>query len=165
MLRPVTAYKLDDLAREAQVPARTVRYYVQRGLLPAPDFRGKDTTYGDDHLLRLLAIKKLQQAHLPLDEIQVRVGSASRAELERLAKTDAVSALVPPPNVCVPPPGRVAPGHPYRRPPSLPPLPLRGEAWERIQIAPGVELHVRSDASAEALRIARQIEATYSGRT
>src|SRR5262245_853296 len=133
-----SSYKLDDLAREAQVAPRTVRYYVQRGLLPAPDFRGKDTTYGPDHLVRLLAIKRLQQAHLPLDEIQVRIGSASRAELERLAKSDVVEVELPAPSVRVP-------SHPYRRAPSVPPAPQRSEAWERIVLFPGVELHVRAD--------------------
>jgi DNA-binding transcriptional MerR regulator len=155
MMTLVTAYKLDDLAREAQVAPRTVRYYVQRGLLPAPDFRGKDTTYGPDHLIRLLAIKRLQQAHLPLDEIQVRVASASRDELERLAKSDVVAVALPQPPM---------PSHPYRRTPSFPPAPLRSESWERIVLAPGLELHVRTDASSDALRIAQQIQSTYQSR-
>ncbi len=64
-------YKLDELARAADVSARTVRYYVQRGLLPPPTFRGPDTSYGADHLARLRRIKELQARHLPLDEIQV----------------------------------------------------------------------------------------------
>ena len=155
----VTAYKLEDLAREAQVAPRTVRYYVQRGLLPAPDFRGKDTTYGPEHLIRLLAIKRLQQAHLPLDEIQVRVSSASRDELERLAKSDVVAVALP-----LPPQPLPQPSHPYRRAPSIPPAPLRSESWERIEIAPGLELHVRADAGADALRIAQQIQSTYQSR-
>ena len=37
----MSAYKLDDLAAAAGVSPRTVRYYVQRGLLPAPPFRGR----------------------------------------------------------------------------------------------------------------------------
>src|SRR5262249_30093496 len=80
----VTTYKLDELADEAQVAPRTVRYYVQRGLLPAPEFRGKDTAYGREHLARLRAIKALQQAHLSLDEIQARLSGASLDELDRI---------------------------------------------------------------------------------
>lgn len=82
------SYKLEELAAEAGVSPRTVRYYVQRGLLPAPEFRGKDTVYGREHLLRLHAIKRLQQGHLPLDEIQVRLANATLAELARLARSE-----------------------------------------------------------------------------
>lgn len=82
------SYKIDELSAEAGVSPRTVRYYVQRGLLPAPEFRGRDTVYGLDHLLRLRAIKRLQQAHMPLDEIQVRLASASEAELVRIGRGD-----------------------------------------------------------------------------
>ena len=62
-------YKLEDLAKAAGTSSRTVRYYVQRGLLPPPVFKGKDSAYGKDHLVRLKAIKKLQGDYLPLDAI------------------------------------------------------------------------------------------------
>lgn len=62
-------YKLAELAEESGMSPRTIRYYVQRGLLPAPEFRGPDTTYDHDHLRRLKAIRRLQDRHLPLDEI------------------------------------------------------------------------------------------------
>src|SRR5690242_6511972 len=78
-------YKLEDLARAAGVSPRTVRYYVQRQLLPPPVFRGRDTAYSTDHLVRLRAIKRLQDRHLPLDVIQAELARRSPAELERLA--------------------------------------------------------------------------------
>lgn len=149
----VTTYKLEDLGREAGVAARTVRYYVQRGLLPAPEFRGKDTTYGEEHLLRLRAIRRLQDVHLPLDEIQARLDGASRAELERLARGD--GALDP-----QSPEAESRGWHPYRSPP--PPRHERAaETWQRVELTPGVELFVRTDASAEARRIAREIQSQY----
>jgi DNA-binding transcriptional MerR regulator len=140
----VTAYKLDELARAADVAPRTVRYYVQRGLLPAPEFRGKDTTYGPEHLLRLRAIKHLQKAHLPLDEIQARILAASPAELERLASATTVNLPLPAP----------APA------PAPRPAPAR-ERWERVELVPGVELHVKVGAGDEARRVAAEILATY----
>ena len=76
---PDKRWKLDELAAAAGVSARTVRYYVQRGLLPAPVFRGRDTVYSDAHLIRLQAIRRLQDRFLPLDEIQ--------AEIERAGPT------------------------------------------------------------------------------
>lgn len=147
----MTTYKLEDLAREAGVAARTVRYYVQRGLLPAPEFRGRDTTYDDGHLARLRAIKRLQEAHLPLDEIQARLEGASRAELEKLAGGSVTIA------VAIDPDGT----HPYRSPPRRhEPAPVE-ETWRRVELVPGVELFVRTDAGAEARRVAREIESQY----
>ncbi|AUX41143.1 MerR family transcriptional regulator [Sorangium cellulosum] len=147
----VTTYKLDDLAGEAGVAPRTVRYYVQRGLLPAPEFRGKDTSYGREHLARLRAIKVLQQAHLPLEEIQARLAGASLDEIERVASgapPRGPAARCPGPEEVLPPPaGAGAP---------------RGERWERVEIAEGVELHVRSDAPEGSRRIALDIESRYS---
>lgn len=150
----MTAYKLDDLAREAGVAARTVRYYVQRGLLPAPEFRGKYTTYADLHLVRLRAIKRLQEAHLPLDAIQARLDGASPGELDRIARGEGTLA-----GAAEPTPDRAA------RPDRIPAAPRRhdpgGETWRRIELAPGVELFVRADAGAEARRIAREIQSQY----
>ena len=156
----MTTYKLEDLAREAGVAARTVRYYVQRGLLPPPEFRGRDTTYGVEHLLRLRAVKRLQEAHLPLDEIQARLEGASHAELEKLAGAE-VTIAVPLPPV------EVEGSHPYRSPPRRrPPDPgPEGETWRRLELAPGVELHVRADAGPEARRVAREIESQYRPTT
>jgi DNA-binding transcriptional MerR regulator len=66
-------YKLSELAERAGVSPRTVRYYVQRGLLPPPVFKGRDTAYGEEHLARLRAIRALQDEHLPLDSIQAEL--------------------------------------------------------------------------------------------
>lgn len=79
-------YKIDELARKASVSVRTVRYYVQRGLLPPPEFRAKDTVYSDDHLLRLLAIRRLSEERMPLEEIAVRLADMSLSRLEEIAR-------------------------------------------------------------------------------
>jgi DNA-binding transcriptional MerR regulator len=156
----VTSYKIDELAREAQVSPRTIRYYVQRGLLPAPAFHGKDTTYERGHLLRLQVIKKLQQSHMPLEEIQARITAASAAELERMlsqTQSRAGASAEPAPR-----------GGPYRAPGARDPLPVhipsaagQPERWERIHVMPGLEVHVRSDAGPEARRAAREIQSQY----
>ncbi|MGZ3460089.1 MAG: helix-turn-helix domain-containing protein, partial [Archangium sp.] len=77
-------WKLTELAEAAGVPPRTVRYYVQRGLLPAPPFKGPDTVYGEEHLLRLKAIRALQAKFLPLDAIQVELARRGPEELKAL---------------------------------------------------------------------------------
>src|SRR5690242_21283135 len=80
-------WKLTELAEAAGVSPRTVRYYVQRGLLPAPPFKGPDTVYGEDQLVRLKAIRVLQARFLPLDAIQVELLRLGPDELKALAES------------------------------------------------------------------------------
>jgi DNA-binding transcriptional MerR regulator len=88
-------FKLDELAAAAGVSGRTVRYYVQRGLLPAPQFRGRDTAYDEEHLLRLQAIRRMQDQYLPLDAIQAELARAlaGRARAARRRPTAEADAL------------------------------------------------------------------------
>ena len=96
MVRSVTerSYKIDELARASGMSVRTVRYYVQRGLLPAAAFRGKDTAYDHGHLMRLRAIRRLQEAFFPLDAIAVELDGRTAHEIEAIA--DGRVALVSP---------------------------------------------------------------------
>ncbi len=63
-------YRIGELAEKAGVTKRTIHYYMGRGLLPAPQGSGLGTTYSDEHLYRIMLIKKLQDQYLPLDEIR-----------------------------------------------------------------------------------------------
>ena len=65
-------YNIDELAELGGVSRRTVRYYVQEGLLPAPLGVGRGRHYGRPHLDRLLEVKAWQEAGLSLDEIRAR---------------------------------------------------------------------------------------------
>jgi DNA-binding transcriptional MerR regulator len=51
---------VDELARTADVPVRTIREYQTVGLLPPPERRGRVGTYDDEHLHRLRLIGRLQ---------------------------------------------------------------------------------------------------------
>ncbi|GAA1668322.1 hypothetical protein MMUR_37770 [Mycolicibacterium murale] len=55
----VTEYRIDDLAREAGTTTRNVRVYLDNGLLPRPQRRGRAAIYTDEHLTRLLAVVRL----------------------------------------------------------------------------------------------------------
>lgn len=79
------SYDLLELCDAADVTPRTVRYYVQQGLLPSPDTRGRGARYERAHLERIQLIKRLQGRHLPLAEIRTQLAELSDA---------AVSALV-----------------------------------------------------------------------
>ena len=66
-------YRIGELAEKAGVTRRTIHYYMGRGLLPPPEGNGLGTTYSDEHLYRIMLIKKLQDAYLPLEEIKKRI--------------------------------------------------------------------------------------------
>jgi len=66
-------YTIGSLADTAGVSRRTVRFYVQRDLLPPPEGLGRSAHYSDEHLARLLEIKALQEEGIPLDEIHGRL--------------------------------------------------------------------------------------------
>lgn len=70
-------YDLPELATRSGVSIRTVRYYIQQGLLPSPEARGPGAHYTEEHLDRLLRIKRLQRDHLPLAEIRRLLDSSA----------------------------------------------------------------------------------------
>ena len=146
---PRDEWKLTELAAEAGVSPRTVRYYVQRGLLPAPPFKGPDTVYGEEHLVRLKAIRALQARFLPLDAIQVELARLSPEELKALAQSG-------PPEPPALPPKRV--GGPVREPTPVPP-PDGVTRWRRWELAPGLELHLADTADEKTRALAEHLRA------
>ncbi|MGH3576447.1 MAG: MerR family transcriptional regulator, partial [Mycobacterium sp.] len=54
-------WTVDDLARRAGLPVRTIREYQTLGLLPSPRKRGRIGFYSPAHLARLQLIGRLQQ--------------------------------------------------------------------------------------------------------
>ena len=60
---------LRELAEEASVPPRTIRFYISRGLLAAPLVAGRRASYGEEHLERLKKIRELQRKGLTLGAI------------------------------------------------------------------------------------------------
>jgi DNA-binding transcriptional MerR regulator len=77
-------YSISELAKKAQVSVRTIRYYIDEGLLPPPTTTGRYATYGEDYLTRLNLIKELQNAFLPLKEIRKQISHLTIAEIEEL---------------------------------------------------------------------------------
>ena len=64
---------------------RTVRYYLSEGLLPTPsDKRSQASVFGYEHLLTLLAIKKLQADGLPINVIRTLLDGKDVDDLEGL---------------------------------------------------------------------------------
>jgi len=64
-----TTRTLAELALASGVAARTIRYYIARGLVPPPLAGGRSACYGDAHLERLERIRELQAQGLTLAEV------------------------------------------------------------------------------------------------
>lgn len=64
-----TRWTLSELADEVGLPARTIRYYIARGLLDGPDVAGRGAGYGVAHRDRLIEIRTLQSEGRMLAEI------------------------------------------------------------------------------------------------
>jgi DNA-binding transcriptional MerR regulator len=66
-------YGIKELAELGGVTRRTIRYYVQRGLLPTPLGTGRGPHYTPAHLERLIQIRQLQETGVPLAEVAARL--------------------------------------------------------------------------------------------
>lgn len=73
MGEPEPLLSIDELADRAEVSRRTVRFYVQRGLLPAPRGLGRGRHYDASHLHALMRIRAWQEAGVPLAVIARRL--------------------------------------------------------------------------------------------
>lgn len=172
-------FDISELAGAAGVTQRTVRYYVQQGLLDAPGGRGPGTRYDRAHLDRLRLIRGLQRQHLPLAEIRRRLDDLDeqgvRDALDMLTgdREEPSSALdyvrsvlsasparhgrpargVPPPvmmrEMAEPHMAEVSPA---AAPSQAPGAVEKRSTWERIELAPDVEVHVRRPLSREQNR-------------
>ena len=62
-----------NAAARARPTERTIRFYVTRGLVSAPEGRGTAAVYGYRHLLQVLAIKLRQMEGATLETLSARV--------------------------------------------------------------------------------------------
>lgn len=80
---------IDDLARQVQLPVRTIREYHTMRLLPPPERRGRLGLYGDRHVQRLRLITRLQRRGYSLAGIRDLLGAWERgADLTTLLGVD-----------------------------------------------------------------------------
>ncbi len=179
-MSPEGTYTIGELADLADVTPRTIRYYVAQGLLASPVGAGPGARYDASHLARLRLIRRLQAEHLPLAEIRRRLSTLSSAEIEDAmvsVPTGASGRLGPrlPRRRARGPGGAesVRPSSPSARRPrshgacrsepstsssSAPSTPERSQ-WDRIQLDPDIELHVRRPLSRiQHKRVERLVE-------
>ena len=63
-------FTADELSQLTDIPKRTIRYYIQLGLVDRPIGETKAAHYVDTHLDQLLRVKKLTEAKVPLERIR-----------------------------------------------------------------------------------------------
>lgn len=63
-------YTLDDLCARTGLPVRTVRYYIQMGLVDRPQGGGRGAYYSQRHLDQLLEVLNLQRKGMSLEAIR-----------------------------------------------------------------------------------------------
>lgn len=142
-----------NAAAQSRPSDRTIRFYVTRHLMSAPDGRGTAATYGYRHLLQLLAIKLRQMEGVTLTAIEKELTESPGDVLEKRVASALGSVPMPGEldvNMLAEPRGRAARVFSQRSrtpstdvPPSHSPIP--DGAWFRIGISDGLEVSVRSD--------------------
>ncbi|MBC6439346.1 MAG: MerR family transcriptional regulator [Rhodospirillales bacterium] len=68
-------FSLDELCSLADLPRRTVRFYIQEGLVDRPEGAKRGAYYTRGHLEQLLTIRKWQRAGLNLERIRELVSA------------------------------------------------------------------------------------------
>jgi DNA-binding transcriptional MerR regulator len=63
-------HSLDELAALVDLPKRTVRYYIQLGLVDRPDGETRAARYGTRHVEQLLQVRKWSDAGVSLERIR-----------------------------------------------------------------------------------------------
>jgi DNA-binding transcriptional MerR regulator len=129
-------YNIEELAERANVSRRTVRYYIQRGLIPPPLGLGRGKHYTEAHLACLIRIRELQEANVPLEEIASRLQGTAQldgtAALQGTAQLDGTAAL-----------------HGTARQQQVPAVPVQ-TTWTRVVLGEDIELHLRGRRLTEA---------------
>ena len=69
-------FDIDELSALTGTPVRTIRYYIQEGLVPRPLGLGRGARYAAEHLETLLAIRRWQNAGLVLERIRELLAGA-----------------------------------------------------------------------------------------
>lgn len=163
---PKDGWLLTELAQLTEIPASTVRYYVQQRLLRPIEFRGTATRYSRRELMMLLGLHRLEvEGDLTLIERKRRLEERTEQELEQLIGSGPI-----------PDQAAVALGFELTGP--TPPddnssrdvlVPKLGcdlvETWQRIALLPGLELMLRADAQPVAQAAAQRICSEYSSRS
>jgi DNA-binding transcriptional MerR regulator len=150
-----TRYRVTAIPSE-----RTIRFYTASGLVDKPIHRsGAKARYAYRHLLQVMAVKYLQSQYLPLVKIRTLVENISNRDLELLipdiatvsgaARGIARDDRRPVDNSCFQQPFPFIPRRQPEPEVATAAITADSDTWRRIEIGPGIELHVHSAALSE----------------
>ncbi|BDX06365.1 MerR family transcriptional regulator [Planctobacterium marinum] len=91
-------FSLDKVVELVSLPKRTVRYYIQKGLVDRPIGERKAAHYTQQHVEQLLAVKRWKQSGLNLERISQLLSGESPAPnlmtgVQKLGSTKVVSRM------------------------------------------------------------------------
>jgi DNA-binding transcriptional MerR regulator len=180
-------YSLNDLAEAVGIEARTVRSYIERGLLPSAEARGRGASYSKEHLSRLHVIRSLRRArpNIALSEIRIMLQGLTPEQIHELANGSIIAAD---PAISTSLPGGFRSAQATTKEPesdetidwekaatkltgverlvhllrnlsdfTVPAPTSKVETWHRIAITPDVELSVRAEFGANQLGAFREL--------
>jgi DNA-binding transcriptional MerR regulator len=167
------SYLINQLAERAGVTVRTIRYYVNEGLLPSPQTKGRYSAYDEDYLYRIKLIKFYKESYLPLSRIRELLDEMSpeeiKASVEKYEKEPPEFNLPPTPeNLNRVEENLSARNYLRKIDPSIyhdsmelsdmahasvpqaakrmiDPGPSHEPSWKRVEVAEGIELLIRED--------------------
>lgn len=154
-----------ELCSQLGIKERTLRSWIQAGVVPRPPYRGTQTRFGPAAVLMAHAVAALRRSRVPLVKIKSWLAKKTQTELREIAGLPPEAPAVPrqlPSDASPSPPHPIAPDQEVvlrGEPLALPETPLgahdethqgaiAGSEWRRIELLPGLELHVQKDASA-----------------
>jgi DNA-binding transcriptional MerR regulator len=147
-----------------QLPSeRTIRFYTANKLVDKPAAKdGAHALYGYRQLLQVLAVKYLQSQYLPLVKVRSLVENASNRDLELLIPeispvTAAHRGIAREDRAVVDKsflPQVIDFGFPQKASSAMAVEnddrdPAAGHLWRRVEVSPGIELHVHASALTE----------------
>lgn len=169
------SYLINQLAERAGVTVRTIRYYVNEGLLPSPQTKGRYSAYDEEYLYRIKLIKFYKEAYLPLSRIRELLDDMSpeeiKAAVEKFEKEPPEFNLPPTPEnfnrveenlsareylkemdtqKAIRSENDIAESRDFpsvmaKRVFPSAPMPDKDVSWKRIEVGEGIELLVRED--------------------
>lgn len=88
-------FTINELVDATSTPARTIRYYIEKGLLSPALGRGRSSYYTSVHVEELAKIRELRERNLSLDEIRDALSEESAPQEQPLGETWTRVALLP----------------------------------------------------------------------
>ena len=138
-------FTLNELADASGVEPRTIRSYVEKGLIPGPDSLGRAARYPRESLDRLKVLQLLRDANrtLTLDQIRMllqSIGPSGARQRQAPVDDDQLPVLEEAARALAKLAGL-----------STGSRSLRGEHWYRLPLTPDIELSVRGSFGSDQL--------------